>query len=528
MIHRNGQEEYNMSRSVSLHSELQQFKQDVRKTPELRSRIILKEGVSWQLFRMISHDKKIPDNNFYCFDTKIIGEGSFGQVYKAYRVIEHTGDIDFKVPYVVKKIACTSQCTKADIMTEVAILAQQYKTDVVQHIKTPTSDDYFVITEYVPGKSLFCDSTNRIHEGVATLSLVERLELIVQLIIQVNGFHHHRAMRNAFAHFDIRGDNLLLDISDTSLGKKAVRLSLIDFGTAVFFNSDNPAVLHEGKRGGMFSCFPPEYLPFQGEASKYHIGLKQDSYSLTPFVAILLGSKKPFRLKDDISGDDFWTLRQKPNKTEAEKRLFSEKLKDHIQATYDIHDVLDNAVYPYPYPQEIKQLMIDFLNCMQSSDYNTRPDSDELLVFFMTMLNFFKAYSDYNKLENYLDCLSQQPKRQALYQVLKKASIPECHRQVIQLIKERKGRGFEVFFNQEFAARYKAKCRFSLFGNLGRSDVGGKVMQGVDVTSGEVLHYVRHHPDGLASKILYDMRSLPELQDDALLSIGKLPPQMRR
>lgn len=414
-----------MSRSfINFQSELQEFKQSLAAKPDCRiSRDILKEHDSWQLFHMHPADNgKKPKSAFYAINkTKVIGRSAFGPVNSAYRVCEETGDLDLKDPYVVKPLKCTKQFTATMLKTEVEILSEHYKTDVLQHTKGAAtdhfSDDYFIFTEYVPGQPLISDTTQCIHLGIKYLSLVERFDLITQLAIQLNGFQHARKKRDPHSHFDIRGDNVLLDLSD----RKKSRASFIDFGNSKFFKSDDPAQLYKNTRGGMYLYFPPEYTTHQGRESSLWIGLKQDSYALAPLVAILLGAKKPFRFKEEASGgNEFWRLKNKSNKTSAEQKEFALKLKMLIDASYDFEDMLGSDVYPLGYPDEVKQLIIGFVERMQSPDYAKRPDSDELLTFFTTIRIFFKAYED-KKLEDFWEYLGERKERQVLLGHLKKA-----------------------------------------------------------------------------------------------------------
>lgn len=409
--------------SINFQSELEKFKQDLAQDPNLRTRLIEKEHFLWELFYMHSAgDGKKPDSEFYIINkTQVLGSGALGKVYGAYpvrienelgikteKIFQPAVNLNSPPPCIVKKIRSGECFNEQMIMMEVAILAEHYKTDIVQHINTAASDsdsdEYFIFTEYVPGRPLICDRAQWVHPGVATLTLIQRLNLIVQLALQLNGFHHARIKRNAYAHFDIRGDNVLLDISNI----EKISISLIDFGNALFFNNDDSAELYIGRRGGMYTYFPPEYLDKK-------IGLKQDSYALTPLIAVLLGSKTPFSLKEKASGGEgFWRLKNKPVKTAQEIKRFKEKIEAQIKAPYALEDMLDEEVYPPQYPCEVRQLIIDFVSRMQSPVYEKRPDSDELLAFFITILNFFKAYEG-DKLDDYKHYLERgQRKDQAI------------------------------------------------------------------------------------------------------------------
>lgn len=499
-----------MSRSVNIESELHQFKQDAKEDRTLHSRIISKEDVSWELFQMRSLDEDVSYNRFYAIEkNKVIGVGCFGTVYPAYRVLEN-GDLNFKDPWAVKKIKPTKSLTREMIIKEAKTLACFYKTDLLQHVKTAHSEEYWLFMEYLPGKQL-CDKNDRIHEDVANLSWLERLGLIVQLAIQINGYHHHRLNHDAMAHFDIKGRNIILSINENPMENK---ISIIDFGLAEFFASDDPTPLIEGERGGGYSSFPPEYMPRQAEVRMLKKGLKQDIYALTPFVAILLGAKQPFSLKDKAS-PLLWKLAAQKAINDKDKATFSTQIKAHITAPYAIDDMLEPDVYPSEYPQAVKGLVADFLNRMQAPTYNERPDSDEFLTFFTTLLNFFKAYHSYF-LQDYLEYCGQQEKQHSLIETLADVSAAELEHQ----------KEFKQYVVSKFPTCYKTACWLpSIFGAYFRSDLGCKIMKNEEVSFSDIYQYAQSQPNGLAAKIfqqLQDSFSKKDVQNEQVPLIRQL------
>lgn len=158
------------------------------------------------------------------------------------------------------------------------------------------------------------------------LDFEQTLILVVQLAMTLNQHQHDAVM-----HGDLKGENILFTISKDKQERLVTDLSFVDYGLAKAFKESDPNCLYEGTKKVDPGYFAPETYK-QGQC-----GLKTDIYMIATVILHLLAAKN-------------WP-----------------KTKPNVQLLYAL-----------------------FLKRMRSWEYKSRPDSDEVLKFFITMNLFYQ------------------------------------------------------------------------------------------------------------------------------------------
>lgn len=337
----------------------------------------------WSLLTVsVLKDTKNPYHHYAFRQEDQLGKSKFGVVYSAYQVNPKTGFADFIKPWAIKKIVTDklNAYENEQVKNEAAMLYKnRYKTAPLVSLEDGDKINHYIVTEYLKGADFFTGEYNTINRRIEKVSFDQRIDLIMQLTDQLNSFHHSRPDRKeAIVHRDIKGGNIrVLD------NKGKLELRIIDFGVSEYTESTENAPTETDRYKGGTVYWPPEF--FSGECKKIKkVGIKSDVYALTPIVAMLLGAKNPFSKKEEV-------LDGRPA-----TRLTVEEAAKLTATNYTVDDML-TGLYPKKYPQDLKPLMVNFVNRMQARNYADRPSSKELLQFFTTLSHFCKAHQQSRK-----------------------------------------------------------------------------------------------------------------------------------
>lgn len=305
----------------------------------------------YELFRspIFSDEKTILDYRYYLMNTADLkGEGNTSKVYVSYPIDENY-QVDFAKPIATKIFHDKTKFQPE----EVAILTRYYRTEnIIEEDKR-----VILLTEYHQGNELISDEDEP-HPGLQKLNLLQRINLIFQIILNLNLLHHNTARTGKpIIHCDLKGSNIIVDINDDT-----IEAAICDFGYSLELETDDPSELLHIKK---LQC-SPGYIP--PEIFAYKRGLKSDVYSLLPLILTILGATAPF----------------------SKKQTFNNEC-TNIQCGFDNNYVFDGVLSGYAIPnyiEKIKPVIIDFLNRMHAN-YQFRPDSDELLHFFTSFNNYY-------------------------------------------------------------------------------------------------------------------------------------------
>lgn len=296
-------------------------------------------------------------HNFYALNSsELLGQGAFGCVFKSYP-LNKEGILDETKPRAIKILQRTSYRE-----TESATFSHYYAL----YGKLVTPDRVYLVTEFIPGIELFTKEQTLAPE-LAHLTLAERLNIVKQICFTVNSLQHKTPRTGgALIHADIKGENIKIDIREVLVGrneagepitKKVIGVYLLDFGFAQEIE-ENTELLISLDRG------TPIYLPDETIVEKKR-GLKSDIYALIPIIATVLGGM-PLEARlcvstiPELAGIRF----------------------DHTFLLHDLDKDLDKNVRV-----KLKSFLINFLDRMESILF-MRPDSDQLLKFFINLENF--------------------------------------------------------------------------------------------------------------------------------------------
>lgn len=297
-----------------------------------------------------------------------ISRGAFGSLHKAFPLNLATGKVDLSHT-VALKVCDPVQNDLEDVVKEQAMLARYFKdVSKVGYINIPSDDsenpakNYYAFTmEYFaanPLATLDEHGNLQINPEIANLSLIDRIQAILQLSLFLSLLHHQSPSCDAvIVHRDIKPQNILLSI-ETVNNQKTVMAVPVDFGFAIPIASDNLAKIRYAKFTKLTAA--PEV--FKGE-----IGAKSDIYAFASVVLMLLGVTDPFA-----------------------------GLKDSRQGQYNLTGLLDNIAVPGD-SAFIKNLIKQFIEQLCDKDYQARPNIDTTLAFFTALHHYCLLYKNSDK-----------------------------------------------------------------------------------------------------------------------------------
>lgn len=352
-------------------------------------------------YRLIKFSSKSPttfsklnssqEDRYYVVDLNdLIGEGFFGYVYKAY-LVKTDGELDTDNCFVAKEtkyILSTKKYIKS-LKEEANFNSFYYPTEALAVIKNAHKEKIgIIISKYHPGDTLDkmipdsqCgptanederpeDNTDKIISGkklysvppenpkilLESLSIVERFNLICEIAMAINLFHHNTPASGPALYLqDLKEQNIIVQFVKREDEKKhKINVFPIDLNFAnKVWGLDQVSIDPRGTK----RYSPPETWFEQG-------GIKSDIYALVPIFATILNATNVYEYK---------------NKQEEKNGVNLE----YYQTQFNLTNLFNNLQIR---PQLAKYTHL-FLDRMQANDYNQRPDTDELLKFFCTLNN---------------------------------------------------------------------------------------------------------------------------------------------
>ena len=288
------------------------------------------------------------EGDLYVVQSKGIGSGSFGSVNKGWELSESDTEEKFDfLPYAFKFAPTYDDETKEAVELERkalnALLDKDAKTIQIENTT-------ILIMKYLPGEQLISDA-GILHPAIAKLPLVQKLDLVIAILDQLNSVH-----QKGWAHGDIKGQNILF-ILDEKTNKPTVYFT--DYGLSRDVSTGPAPVFSPGSPGHL----APERVKEQ------ILTTQSDIYSITTDVMLLLGVSNP--LEDKL----------------AEKTL----PKDSVKAIENIFSQLNPAISKNA-KEMLAKPVIDMLARMKDTDMRTRPTAAEASAFFKGFREFCDAY----------------------------------------------------------------------------------------------------------------------------------------
>lgn len=282
--------------------------------------------------------------NFYYIDKQeIVGEGSFGMVYKAYFVDPVTGKRKKDKPFVAKVVLDKKKFDKR----EGEILKRYYPLT-----ENPVffGNQVILVAPFFAGSDLIYD--NNLAPDIAALPFEDRANILLQLALSFNVLHHNKPSGPAVVHSDIKGENIRIFIDPKT---HRINIYPVDFGLSTTLSHETKFALSKG--GTLFFLAP--------EGRQGFAGTKTDVYALAGVFCFILGVKDPL----------------------VDKKNAYEKGQNYANVKYNYRELLRGKAAPKGYPSSLAQLMQAFLDRMQALDHEARAESDEVLHFTVALYN---------------------------------------------------------------------------------------------------------------------------------------------
>ncbi len=202
--------------------------------------------------------------------TQILGEGSFGQVFK----VEHKITKAVRAMKIINKLkVCNSDENEDDLINEINVLKKLDHPNILKLFEFyNTSRKLFIISELCTGGELF----DRITE-VKYFNEKIAAHIMRQLFSAISFCHHNNVI-----HRDLKPENILID-SEQEKKKEYFNIKIIDFGTSEVFKKNK---LLDKQIGTPFYIAP--------EVLNNEYNEKCDLWSAGVIMFILLSGTPPF------------------------------------------------------------------------------------------------------------------------------------------------------------------------------------------------------------------------------------------
>ena len=174
---------------------------------------------------------------------KIIGKGSFGQVY----LTSKTGYSELFATKIIKKSVADSSKVKKYFHNEIKILKEIKHINIMELIEIKTTDEnYYLVCELCNGGSLrqCLDKYIKMYNKPFSEEIIQYLmKQIVEALKYLHGLH--------IMHRDLKLDNILVNFKNKNdkniLNMYGAQIKIIDFGFAA--HVDNKTDLHKSVLG---------------------------------------------------------------------------------------------------------------------------------------------------------------------------------------------------------------------------------------------------------------------------------------
>lgn len=300
----------------------------------------------------ISHEKgwyvvKWKGRYFKFSKTELLGGGSYGDVCKAYEIDSHTHKAIDDGSNWVAKIFSDPPTTAAKQITK-----QFYQcSPILTHQK---KQEHFMLMENLGPDNLMRPYNQAIN--LAALPLLTKLEICLQITMQLYDMHQRTPAHNQVMHLDLKPHNVILKV----LKDNSILPSITDFD----LSRQHAKLSQEQQNNQPFEeyVFKPPFLSdymareMRGDALKQaYVSEKADIYSLTTIILRAMGSSKCMK--------DF-----------NDKELPINYLK--------VSSEIDEGAFV------LEKVLKNFLSQMINRDPYKRPDSEICLRFFQRLYQY--------------------------------------------------------------------------------------------------------------------------------------------
>jgi serine/threonine protein kinase len=305
-------------------------------------------------------------------DKNQISRGAHASVYYGHEIRFKNGQygIDEKNPIAIKKSYWKINSNKETLQDpELAKMHQDtvHESKIanahhqISHLPDPLIYDgnYLVFMKFLPQNSVsLLDRESKIENQdlFNTLSFSQKIQILLSIAISTHEMHNNTLRSDAFAHLDIKPENLRIQIElDGKNNIRNLQTEFCDFGTAQYLKTEDAAQqIRPGKL-----AITPGYVALE-YATERLFGPKTDIFSLAPIFYAILGAHNPLSSRAGNLG---------------------------VTRDFNKDGLLD------PLPPELeaedRQLIFEFVERMgDMKDYENRPDSFELLEFTTQLWKF--------------------------------------------------------------------------------------------------------------------------------------------
>lgn len=222
-------------------------------------------GIEKSIF--IAHGEGTPFQNYTVKNSDAIGEGSYGEVFRAKHKL--TGTV--RAMKIIKKAAGNKKDKDSEVMNEIELLKQMDHPSIVKIFEFYNSNDnYYLITELCKEGELF-----NLIKDFGAMDEHNSAYIMYQILSAVHYCHSI-----SIIHRDLKPENLLIEKKEKS---GFYRIKVIDFGTAKIFEKNKI----EKKVTGSSYYIAPEVLD-------KNYNEKCDLWSCGVIMYILLCASPPF------------------------------------------------------------------------------------------------------------------------------------------------------------------------------------------------------------------------------------------
>jgi serine/threonine protein kinase len=306
--------------------------------------------------------------------TKELGHSETSKVYSATRTVkDNKGNLvtkSFAIKIMQHPAASAKPSKNATEIEKIKARIARRLTEIQNEVKffryaieKPLLIDekiIILISESLPGLEL-CSDDGVVHPDLHKLNFTQRTKAAAQLMTQLNELHHTKpSTGNALIHADLKGSNVKLSIDPDTLDTEVF---VIDYGIALEAKETEQALTaHPYRINGSHVYFPLE-------TQKSQFGLKTDLYMVVAPLIVLFGETAPYRIK--VKGISLFKELSDDEKTIIFKKPYP---LDKVMASPRLYLDLN-----------VRELMLNMLNRMQSNVYDDRPDTDEATLFFVLL-----------------------------------------------------------------------------------------------------------------------------------------------
>lgn len=318
---------------------------------------------------------KMNDEQYYLIDLNdLIGRGAFGKVYQAYKVDINNPIVNSSCPHYAAKIVLSNTFSSSEISYTIPYMMIQGSVQVPHDYKSHDQLDKIkgitrivTIMEMIPGKTINAKTLNQLN-----LTLLDRLRMVLQLVLQVQNFHESTISSQVrMIHCDLKPDNVLF--YQDKQGK--INCRIIDYGyadTAIDGAKPEKVQRHSNTDfiGNFFYCAP--------EMLRRECSMASDIYMLAPIIALILGEHQATKNKIDYS------TKHSISRKSTIKQKFD-------CATQPLHF---STILRFPgfYNKSLRSKCIGFLSRMSEIKRKRRPPIGDVVRFFTDLKN--EIYND--------------------------------------------------------------------------------------------------------------------------------------